>query len=403
MTAARRALSVLPTAGAAVIASFLVVVTVAFAVVAAGCTSAVDVDQAAVVDPSQPAQAEPMRDGGAEPDIGQGDQDDDGDEAVAGGDFDCRPLELWSDGEVERTELIETSGLAASRQHDDVLWGHNDSGNPGGLFAFDLAGRDLGFFDLVDDGQEVAVIDTEDLAIVDSTIYLADFGDRGQPRTEIAIHVITEPEPGQDGVAEVERTIRARYPDGPTDAEALLVDPLTGDLLVFSKDIEAPRELTRLYALTGDGSSSDNSSSDSSSNDSSSSDGEPVDLTLVGTLDAVALTRAGTGFSLGSLTFPGAVTAADITTDGRLIAVRTYGSIWLFNRHPDQTMGQALTGTPCEARPATESQGEAVAFLPTGGPTEGDGSVRIATVSEGLHPPVNLLEVSVDGTFEVSG
>ena len=67
------------------------------------------------------------------------------------------------------------------------------------------------------------------------------------------------------------------------------------------------------------------------------------------------------------------------TADGALIAVRTYGSVWLFERGPGQSLAEALAGPPCEGGAAAETQGEAVGFLPSAG----DGQVRYVTVSEG--------------------
>ena len=76
-------------------------------------------------------------------------------------------------------------------------------------------------------------------------------------------------------------------------------------------------------------------------------------------------------------------TGADIRSDGELIAIRTYDTVWLFEREPDQTVAQALVGQPCEAPTRPEEQGEAVGFL--------DGSSRaFVTIAEGTDPTINL-------------
>ena len=49
-------------------------------------------------------------------------------------------------GTVHITGLDETSGLAASRQNDAVLWTHNDSGDMARVFALDTQGRLLGTY-----------------------------------------------------------------------------------------------------------------------------------------------------------------------------------------------------------------------------------------------------------------
>ena len=49
-------------------------------------------------------------------------------------------------GLVMNRQLDEISGLAASHAHDDVLWAHNDSGNPARLSAYGpmMQGPDAG-------------------------------------------------------------------------------------------------------------------------------------------------------------------------------------------------------------------------------------------------------------------
>ena len=80
----------------------------------------------------------------------------------------------------------------------------------------------------------------------------------------------------------------------------------------------------------------------------------------------------------------GLVTGADMSADGRVIAVRTYATIWLFDRPPGTTIAQALARTPCEAASRPEPQGEAIAILPGPG-------LRLATSGEGTRPDLNLI------------
>jgi len=304
----------------------------------------------------------------------------------ARGDGACGTASVSSDGRVVRAELTEASGLAASRRHPDVLWAHNDSGSAAGVFAVDLAGRDLGFFALVDGGRPADVVDPEDLAIVDGTLYLADIGDNGRQRDLVQIHVFDEPAPGSDGTVEATRVVRVRYPDGPTDAEALLVDPVGGELVLLSKDSEDKSAPTRLYTV------------DPEAADAAGGDASVVEATLAGTVDVAALTARSTagGFNPAALLFPGAVTGADVSPEGDLVAVRTYGSVWLFRRAPGQSLADALQGPACEGGAAAEGQGEAVAVLPSPGGA-GETAVRYATVGEGQAPPVNLVRVEVGG------
>ncbi len=303
-----------------------------------------------------------------------------------GGELRCQPIDRPDPARVARPELVEASGLAASRRHDGVLWAANDSGRAAGLFAVGVDGTDLGFFALVRDGASVDTADVEDLAIVDDTVYLADIGDNARRRDTVSIIAVTEPEPGTDGTIEWDRTIEVRYPDGPTDAEALLVDPVRGELVILSKDLDAPADPTRLYTVPlptgpdGDG--------------PGDGGGATVEAAPAGTIDVAALTAGSAGFSINTLLFPGVVTGADLSPAGDLIALRTYGSVWLFPRHPALSVAEALTTTtPCEVGSAAEAQGETVAFLPeapgAGEPSAGR-RVAFVTISEGRNPPVNV-------------
>lgn len=305
---------------------------------------------------------------------------------VAGG-LRCRPLDRSSRGEVERSELVETSGLVASidpSRADTILWAHNDSGQAPGVFAVDLDGRDRGFFALSGSGAPVEAADLEDVALVDGVLYLADIGDNDTARPSVTIYLATEPIPsasGGEGTVEVSSQIEVVYPDGPTDAEAVVVDPLSGDLLILSKDLGHPTDPTRLYVVDAD------------EMEDAATTGLNVVARRAGSLDVVALTEASSAVALGSVLFPGAVTAADISVDGTIIAVRTYASVWLFDRHPDQTMVEALAGPPCEGGAVAEGQGEALALLPT---APGQSHVVYATISEGANRPVNVVTVEID-------
>jgi hypothetical protein len=100
---------------------------------------------------------------------------------------------------------------------------------------------------------DVQLIDVEDIAIgpgpekdVDY-IYLGDIGDNqsGRPYVRIvrfaepALETVRKKKIDASGVEE----LRLRYPDGPHDAEALLVDPTTGDVFIVVKE----NHRSRLY------------------------------------------------------------------------------------------------------------------------------------------------------------
>ena len=142
-------------------------------------------------------------------------------------------------GRIKIKPLQEVSGIAASRRHEDVLWMHND-GEAKHVFAVKTSGKVAAQVKIPE-----AVEDVEDMAIgpgpeegVDY-LYLGDIGDNDGDRREVRVVRFAEPsldhERGQPKVRDAE-VIRLQYPDGPHDAEALLVDPMTGDLIIVTKE-----------------------------------------------------------------------------------------------------------------------------------------------------------------------
>jgi hypothetical protein len=122
----------------------------------------------------------------------------------------------------------------------DVLWTFNDSGDSR-LFAMNTRGEHLGTYQ-----TGVTARDWEDIAVGPGPqpgmhyLYIADTGDNSRVRSSIAVFRVAEPAV-QSNQAPVATTldgtaaITLAYPDGPHDAETLIVDPASGDLYVVTK------------------------------------------------------------------------------------------------------------------------------------------------------------------------
>ena len=204
------------------------------------------------------------------------------------------------------------SGLVLARS--GVFWAHNDSGDVPRLIALGRDGRLRG---------EVAVtgaehVDWEAIAARGRTLYIGDIGDNFAQRPEVVVYRVPEPAPGVTSVA-AER-IALRYPDGAHDAEALLVDPRTGSVAIVTKDFSGE---ARVY--TGR------------------------------TLRRVATLRLGVGQ---------AITAGDISADGRVIALRSYDRAFTWTRRRGESLARALRRKPCVAATGmlAEGQGETLAL-----------------------------------------
>lgn len=133
--------------------------------------------------------------------------------------------------------LAEASGLTASVLHPGVVWVVEDSGDPV-VLAFDTTGTQVG--SVLFEASDVFAgdnRDTESIAMGPGpTLWSGDIGDNNAARETVLVH--TTPEPAALGDHSVTPlSYRFRYPDGPRDAEALLVDPLGGRAYIASKGV----------------------------------------------------------------------------------------------------------------------------------------------------------------------
>lgn len=238
-------------------------------------------------------------------------------------------------GKIKVDELKETSGLAASRLNPDVLWLNND-GDSGRLFAVSTGGKLAAFVTC-----KAAIKDLEDIAIgpgptkgVDY-LYLGDIGDNDNRRRDV--RVVRFPEPDLKGARGVQLTVtdaeemRLVFPDGPHDAEALLVDPVSGDLFVVTKE----KDRARVYMV----------------------DGEELRAGVEAKLSAAGKVAAEE------------VSGGAISRDGRHILLRREKEGWLWERKAGESVAEALGRKPVKVPVLGKRQGsngEAICFGPSG-------------------------------------
>jgi hypothetical protein len=219
-------------------------------------------------------------------------------------------------------QLAETSGLAASRSHRNTLWLVEDGGNPAQLHAVSRRGRRRASVTI----EGVHNTDWEDLAAfeLDGKRYLlvADTGDNGGLRRTLLLHVIAEPARLRDGATlKPAWSIAFRWPDGARDCEAVAVDAARGQILLLSKKRRPPE----LFAL-------------------------PLRPGNKALQEARLLARLD-GFPAGDARSDGErlqdqVSAADVSPDGRTLAVLRYGGLLLYRRGPAQDWGEAVSAAP---------------------------------------------------------
>jgi hypothetical protein len=241
-------------------------------------------------------------------------------------------------GRIQRGLLSEISGAAASDEHPGVLWVHNDSGGGSRLYALNSSGELLRTFHLDVNSQ-----DWEDIALSSRPgqrdyLYIADTGDNFSQRAEgVEIHRIKEPrnplplnKDERNDVEQIKKvdTMRLSFPDSPHDAEALLVDPWTDQILLITKErIGWPK----IYSVD---------------------DFREEDV----------LTFEGTITPSSAQSTIHLVTGGDVSHDGHWIILRTYLGVYLFFREMNQTISEALAGPACQLQAPAELQGESIAF-----------------------------------------
>ncbi len=228
-------------------------------------------------------------------------------------------------GRVADPTADELSGLVRSRTQADLLWSHDDSGAGPVLYGLRRDGRVATRPTVT--GAEAT--DWEDIAAGpgpggDALLYVGDIGDNAARRSSIDVYRVPEPAVGAAATAPAAR-LRLRYPDGPHDAEALLVDPLRGDLVIVTKVIGVARAY-RASARRPAGSLT------------TLRKGPPIDLTLV--------------------------TAGDVSADGRIVVLRSYERLAVWVRHGREPLTTTLARRPCLSPTSLlgEGQGEAVAL-----------------------------------------
>ncbi|WP_226363934.1 esterase-like activity of phytase family protein [Pseudonocardia abyssalis] len=245
---------------------------------------------------------------------------------------------------VTDDRLAELSGMVVA---DGEVWAMSDGGRSVQVHRLDPGGSGGGC-EIVDTRTaDVDPFDAEDLALgPDGEFWVADTGDNERSRETVAAIVL--PVRGEA------RLHRFAYPDGPHDAEAMLVDA-DGVPFVITKEVGTPAGVYRpTSAPEGRG---------------------PFPLERVAQVSLpVSDTEGGPVGGIGSRT----VTGAAMSTDGRVVALRTYTDAWLFPV-VDGDIATALQGEPARVPLAGEPQGEAVTF-------EADGTLLSASETRGGVP-----------------
>jgi hypothetical protein len=233
-------------------------------------------------------------------------------------------------GIIEDNRLKEISGIDKSAVNKDIFWIHNDSGNLAQIFAIDGKGNHIGRFKLTGiknrDWEDITVGSGPDSG--QSYIYLGEIGDNEAIYNLKYIYRIKEPYidlnkiPYDQALNDIE-IITYQYPDGARDAETLMIDPLTKDLIVTSKREES----VHVYVLPYPQSTN-----------------SIITPELVVTLPITQ------------------VTAGDISDSGTKIVLKNYEEIYFWQRRTNQSLEDIFINLPKHLPYIPEPQGEAICW-----------------------------------------
>ena len=243
-------------------------------------------------------------------------------------------------GEIENDDIQEASGIVASLTNDNIIWTHNDSGDSNRIFAMDTQGKHLGEYFLNDSQNR----DWEDIAIGPGPeeglhyLYVGDIGDNFSENDIKHIYRVIEPQLNSssnfnsiqlDGI----ESISFQYEDGNRDAETLIIDPLTKDIIIISKREETA---VHIYSLPFP---------------------QDTDNILTANLIMTKDFYPNDNFVTSQW-----IVGGDISYDGKEILIKSYTDIFYFSRTNNQSFYDALNNEEIKFPYITEPQGEAICW-----------------------------------------
>lgn len=259
---------------------------------------------------------------------------------------------------VQDERVPESSGLAASRLRPGTFLTHNDSGNPARLYRFDLKGKMLAEYLI----EGAANIDWEGMATRREKqidwVYLGDIGDNLEIRPEVQVYRFPEPVAGGQTLVDRVERYALQYPNGPRNAETLMVDPRNGVIWIVTKSSKGPAEVY------------------------SGSLGKPGGTVRLKKLGKLKVDTGGADRQGGLLVTDGA-----FSPDGRQVVLRTYTGALEFDVPKDRSAW--WRSKPRPAPVGDHKGGEAICYSHEG--------ASLMMTTEGNPFPVYRVRIRADG------
>jgi len=241
-------------------------------------------------------------------------------------------------GKLSAAVLNEVSGLTLSRVYKQVFYVHNDSGDGNRFFAINTKGDLVTTYYFIDKANNSkSVKDCEDIAIGPgpvkgrSYIYLADIGDNLSWRSSVQVYRFREPATVKEKEYTIDNEVlNLEYPDGPRDAETILIDPLEKMMYIISKREDS----AGIYRCSLNFSNN----------------------------DTVKLQRCGKLYLEGARSKKWIV-SGDISVDGKQVILKTVENVYYWRRQNNEPVYQTLQRRPKrQAAFISHGQEEAIAF-----------------------------------------
>jgi hypothetical protein len=264
-------------------------------------------------------------------------------------------------GRLQKRHMDEISGIAASGINPDLYYVHNDSGDTSRFFAMLPTGEVKSTIFFKGDPKETqGVHDCEDIAVGPgpatgkSYVYMGDIGDNYSVRKYLTVYRMEEKTSwATDRKAQANAApVHLKYPDGPKDAETLMIDPIEKLMYIVSKRQDSVTVYTTPLKYKPD--------------------------------DTVVLTKRCKLFFPGFKLFKW-ITAGDISKDGQQVLIKSYVKVYYWKRENNEPIWKTIQRKWQELPYVQEKQGEAIGFTPDG--------KGYYTTSEGVYSPIYFYNI----------
>jgi hypothetical protein len=264
-------------------------------------------------------------------------------------------------GQLQLRSMDEISGIAASGINPNLYYIHNDSGDTSRFFAIYPSGEVKSTIYFKGDPTErYGVHDCEDIAVGPgpepgkSYVYMGDIGDNYSVRNYLTVYRMEEQRSwAKDAIVHANAVpIHLKYPDGPKDAETLMIDPIGKLIYIVSKRQDSVTVYTTPLLYKPD--------------------------------DTLVLKKR------CKLYFPGIklfrwITAGDISKDGQQVLIKSYNKVYYWKRQNNEPIWKTVQRRWQLLPYIEEKQGEGIGFTPDG--------KGYYTCSEGVYTPIYYYKI----------